>query len=168
MSSLKTYPDGTPFTGVIGRTTEDSSPAWPTPSTARDGSPNVLIFVLDDVGYPGYNGILPFDKGMLVFLEYEFEPTGQADFAVGKGSPGIGKIHINQQLVGAIEMPHSVPVIFGTEGLTCGYDGGDRVASDEYSDKFTFTGVIKRVTVDLSGELIADSPVDLKIAMARQ
>ena len=27
--AIKTYKDGTPFTGVIGRTTEESSPAWP-------------------------------------------------------------------------------------------------------------------------------------------
>jgi hypothetical protein len=26
--AIKTYEDGTPFTGVIGRTTEESSPAW--------------------------------------------------------------------------------------------------------------------------------------------
>ncbi len=29
--AIKTYKDGTPFTGVIGRTTEESSPAWPEP-----------------------------------------------------------------------------------------------------------------------------------------
>ena len=51
MATLKTYPDGTPFTGVIGRTTEESSPAWPEPPRARDGAPNVILFVLDDVGY---------------------------------------------------------------------------------------------------------------------
>ena len=44
----------------------------------------------------------------------------------------------------------------GNGGLTCGYDGGDRVAADEYSDAFGFTGTIKRVTLDLSGELIQD------------
>jgi ribonuclease Z len=31
-----------------------------------------------------------------------------------------------------------------------------------------FTGTIKRVTIDLSGELIPDSEADMKIAMARQ
>ena len=29
MANLKIYKDGTPFTGVIGRTAEESSPAWP-------------------------------------------------------------------------------------------------------------------------------------------
>ena len=49
--TIKTYKDGTPFTGVIGRTTEESSPAWPEPPRPPDGAPNVLFFVLDDVGY---------------------------------------------------------------------------------------------------------------------
>jgi ribonuclease Z len=31
-----------------------------------------------------------------------------------------------------------------------------------------FTGTIKRVTIDLSGELISDSEANMKIAMARQ
>ena len=143
MATLKTYADGTPFTGVIGRTTEESSPAWPEPPRARDGAPNVIVFVLDDVGYgqlssfgglidtpvldsvaanglrytnmqttalcspsrgaiitgrnhhslglaaitelstgyPGYNGILPFDKGMLSEM---LLPNGYNTFCVGK------------------------------------------------------------------------------------
>ena len=49
MSELVVYGDGEPFPGVIGRTSGESSPAWPTPPRASDGAPNVLIFVLDDV-----------------------------------------------------------------------------------------------------------------------
>jgi arylsulfatase len=65
-------------------------------------------------------------------------------------------------------MPFSILNMWGTEGLTCGYDGGDRVAAEEYIDEFSFTGRITRVTLDLSGELIPDTEADLKIAMARQ
>jgi arylsulfatase len=141
--TLKTYPDGTPFTGVIGRTVEESSPAWPTPIMAKEGAPNVLFFVLDDVGYgqlspfgglvetpnldrlankglrytnmhttalcsptrgciltgrnhhalglasvmetatgyPGYNAILPFDKGMLSEMLVQ---KGYNTFCIGK------------------------------------------------------------------------------------
>jgi arylsulfatase len=39
------------FPGVIGRTTDESSPAWPQPVRALPGSPNVLFIVLDDVGF---------------------------------------------------------------------------------------------------------------------
>ncbi len=51
MKDLKTYPDGTPFTGTIGRTASSSEPAWPQPVRARPGAPNVLVFLLDDVGF---------------------------------------------------------------------------------------------------------------------
>jgi arylsulfatase len=39
------------FKGVIGRTWQESTPWWPEPVRARQGSPNVLYIVLDDVGY---------------------------------------------------------------------------------------------------------------------
>ena len=95
-------------------------------------------------------------------------PAGQPDFAVGKGVPARGEIYNNEKLAAAVEMPHTVPIIFSTEGLTCGYDGGSRVAPDAYNDEFRFTGTLTRVTLDLSGDLIQDSANDLKIAMARQ
>jgi arylsulfatase len=103
-----------------------------------------------------------------VELRYEFEPTGKPDFMKGKGVPARGQLYINKKLVASIDMPHTVPILFGTEGLTCGYDGGDRVAPEEYTDAFPFSGTITRVTLDLSGDLIQDTAADLKIAMARQ
>ena len=36
---------------VIGRTTDESSPAWPAPVRAKEGAPNVLYIVLDDTGF---------------------------------------------------------------------------------------------------------------------
>lgn len=106
-------------------------------------------------------------KGKVEF-RYEFEPTGKPDFAKGKGVPARGQIYINRKLVGDIDMPHSVPIMFGTEGLTCGCDGGAPVAPEEYKGTFPFTGTIERVTLDLSGELIQDSEAEMKIAMTRQ
>jgi arylsulfatase A-like enzyme len=49
--SLKYYPEGAPFPGVVGRTADESSPAWPTLPRARHGAPNVLFVVLDDTGF---------------------------------------------------------------------------------------------------------------------
>jgi arylsulfatase A-like enzyme len=49
--ALTEYEPGRAFPGVIGRTTDESSPAWPRPLRADPGSPNVLFIVLDDVGY---------------------------------------------------------------------------------------------------------------------
>ncbi|AKQ68857.1 Arylsulfatase [Myxococcus hansupus] len=49
--SLKEYPPGTAFPGVIGRTDAESTPAWPAPLRAKPGAPNVLFIVLDDTGF---------------------------------------------------------------------------------------------------------------------
>jgi arylsulfatase len=138
-----TYADGAPFPGVIGRTAEESSPAWPTPPQAAEerrmfsssfsmtlvsGSCRASVVwsrtpVLDGLaanglrynnmhttalcspsrgcivtgrnhhslglatiaetstGYPGYNAILPFDKGMLSEM---LLPHGYNTFLVGK------------------------------------------------------------------------------------
>jgi hypothetical protein len=103
-----------------------------------------------------------------VELRYEFEPIGKPDPANGKGVPARGQLYINHKLVASIDMPHSVLAMYGTEGLSCGYDGGSPVAAEEYTDEFRFTGIIKRVTIDLSGELIQDSEMDMMIAMKRQ
>ncbi|MFD0360952.1 arylsulfatase [Nocardia sp. GCM10030253] len=49
--SPKEYKPGTAFPGIIGRTTDVSSPAWPQPVRAVSGAPNVLFIVLDDTGF---------------------------------------------------------------------------------------------------------------------
>jgi hypothetical protein len=49
--SLKEYKSGTAFTGVIGRTFDQSEPAWPEPLRAKEGAPNVLFIILDDTGF---------------------------------------------------------------------------------------------------------------------
>lgn len=45
------YEPGTPFPGVVGRTVDQSKPAWPATPRPPAGAPNVVLFVLDDVGY---------------------------------------------------------------------------------------------------------------------
>jgi arylsulfatase A-like enzyme len=49
--ALKEYKLGTAFTGVIGRTFDKSSPAWPEPLRAKKGAPNVIFIVQDDTGF---------------------------------------------------------------------------------------------------------------------
>jgi len=49
--SLKEYKPGSAFTGVIGRTFDQSEPAWPEPNRAGEDAPNVLFIILDDTGY---------------------------------------------------------------------------------------------------------------------
>jgi arylsulfatase len=48
---VEEYEPGAAFPGVIGRTTDESSPAWPRPLRATAGSANVVFIVLDDVGF---------------------------------------------------------------------------------------------------------------------
>ena len=45
------YRKGEPFPGVVGRTAEESTPAWPALERAKRGAPNVLFVVLDDTGF---------------------------------------------------------------------------------------------------------------------
>ena len=40
-----------PYGGIVGNTVADSTPWWPDPVTPPPGSPNVVIVVLDDVGF---------------------------------------------------------------------------------------------------------------------
>ena len=45
------YAPDQPFPGTIGRTLETSTPAWPSRPEPPAGAPNVVVIVLDDVGY---------------------------------------------------------------------------------------------------------------------
>ncbi|HTU82261.1 MAG TPA: arylsulfatase, partial [Candidatus Acidoferrales bacterium] len=49
--ALEEYRPGTTFPGMIGRTVDVSTPAWPQPNRAPAGAPNVLFIVLDDLGF---------------------------------------------------------------------------------------------------------------------
>lgn len=48
---LTEYKSGRAFPGVIGRTFDVSTPAWPEPNRALPGAPNVLFIVIDDTGF---------------------------------------------------------------------------------------------------------------------
>ena len=39
---------------MVGRTVGESSPAWPEPLVPPPGSPNVVLIVLDDVGFSDF------------------------------------------------------------------------------------------------------------------
>ena len=51
MAKLVEYKPGTAFPGVISRTVDQSTPAWPEPLRAKRGAPNVLFIVQDDTGF---------------------------------------------------------------------------------------------------------------------
>ena len=100
-------------------------------------------------------------------LRFEFEPTGEPDMAAGKGAPGRLQLYIDGKLAGNAEAPVTVPFAINPGALTCGSNPGSAVTPD-YTSPFTFTGTIKQVTVDLSGELIKDDEAELRVALGRQ
>jgi arylsulfatase A-like enzyme len=51
VADVRQYPEGSAFSGSIGRTAGESTPAWPVPTRARPGAPNVVFILLDDVGF---------------------------------------------------------------------------------------------------------------------
>ena len=100
-------------------------------------------------------------------MRYEFEPTGAPDIRHGKGAPGHAQLYIDSDLVANTEFPHTTPLIFELEGLSCGYDFGAR-AAERYEPPFAFTGTLHSVTIDVAGELIKDDEAEMARLMAQQ
>ena len=65
-------------------------------------------------------------------------------------------------------MDVTVPIIFSAEGISCGSDYGDSVDHEGYKPPFEFTGTVKRVTYDTSGEAIQDAEAEMRRALAKQ
>jgi arylsulfatase len=116
-------------------------------------------------------GIVPLILGLQSHLEdvpagkatlrYEFEVTIPLQIKEGKGAGGNAQLYINDKLVGNAEFPRTTPIVFGMEGMSCGYDFGDCV-TEEYETPFRFTGRIKQVTVNVSGDLIQDDEAEIR------
>lgn len=53
-SGLASGDPGEAFKGKIGRTFADSTPWWPSPPAPRAGSPNVVVFLVDDLGFADF------------------------------------------------------------------------------------------------------------------
>lgn len=101
-------------------------------------------------------------------VRYEFEPTGDPDFSIGKGAPGRGQLYVNNELVASEDFEFTVPNVFGIIGVTCGRDGTDSVSPNDYPAPFAFTGEISEVSIDVSGEVIVDNETELQRLMTQQ
>ena len=44
-----------PFEGVIGKTVSESTPWWPTPPHPGEDAPNVIVILIDDLGFGHFN-----------------------------------------------------------------------------------------------------------------
>jgi len=106
-------------------------------------------------------------EGDLTIL-YEFEVTGKGDPSKGNGTPGTGSLYVNGEEVGSVDMDVTVPFLFSIEGLSVSHDYGDSVDHANYKPPFPFTGKIKRVTYDLSGDAIHNAEAETRRAMSKQ
>ncbi len=91
-----------------------------------------------------------------VTVRYEFEVTTPPKLREARGAGGLGQLYFDGRLVANTEIPYTTPIFFGFEGFSCGYDAGAAVVP-AYKPPFTFTGTIRKLTVDISGkDLIVD------------
>jgi arylsulfatase A-like enzyme len=113
----------------------------------------------------------PIPEGEHIF-GFEFTPTGEPDVAKGKGVPARIKLFVDGKAAGAGDLPVTIPLSLGlASGVSVGADVGSPVTPD-YTPPFAFTGAVRKVLVDVSGEEITDKAAKaeayLALAMARQ
>lgn len=88
-------------------------------------------------------------------VRWEFTPTGPADFRIGRGAPGVGKLFVDGKLVGSGKIELTCPIAYGLsgDGLCCGRDTLTPVSADYFGrGEYNFTGTIRRVIVDVGGD----------------
>jgi arylsulfatase len=94
-------------------------------------------------------------------LGYRFEKTGE--------HRGTGTLLLDGEPIGSGEIPRFTPTRFSItdENLCCGYDRGMPVTLD-YRPPFRFTGTLRRVVVDVSGEPYVDPVAEADLALRSQ
>jgi arylsulfatase len=102
------------------------------------------------------------------FLSMEFEPTSKPDFAQGKGTPGTVTLLLDGEAIGTGELPVTTPIRLGQgAAMLVGADAGSTV-TPAYTAPFHFSGTLKRVIVDVSGEHVEDYEAQMRVALASQ
>jgi hypothetical protein len=127
------------FKGKVGETYKDSTPSYPQPVKAPKGSPNVLLILLDDVGFGmsgTFGGPVPtpnLDKLANNGLKYtRFHTTV--------------KLFVNGKLTAEGETKHAM-FRHGVEPFEVGRDSISPVNADyKTTGSFPFTGSIEKIT----------------------
>ena len=102
------------------------------------------------------------------FLSMEFEPTGKPDIPNGKGVPANVNLLVDGMTLASGEFPVTIPIRLGQGGaMVVGADPGAPV-NPEYEPPFRFTGTLKRVIVDVSGEAVTDHEAEMKVYLRKQ
>ena len=94
-------------------------------------------------------------------LEFRFDKTGEHQ--------GHGSLVVDGETVATGDIPRFTPTRFSItdDGLTCGYDLGMPVV-DDYQAPFRFTGVLRRVIVDVDGEPFTDPAAEADLSLRSQ
>jgi len=109
----------------------------------------------------------PLPEGEHIF-SFEFEPTGEADPAKGKGVPAKITLLVDGKKVGEGDLPVTIPLQLGlAAGVSIGSDTGAPVM-DDYKAPFRFTGTVKKALVDVTGEAVEDQAAKMRMYLARQ
>ena len=103
-----------------------------------------------------------------VELRMELAPTGPPDFLAGKGSPAEVRLFADGEVIGFGELPYTVPNVFATVGMSCGYAAFDSVDPSAYLAPFTFTGELHKVVLDVTGELTVHPGAEITRLMTQQ
>ena len=103
-----------------------------------------------------------------VQLRMELAPTGPPDFLAGLGSPAEVRLFADDEVMGFGELPYTVPNVFATVGMSCGYAAFDTVDPSAYLAPFTFTGEIHKVVLDVTGELTVHPGAEITRLMTQQ
>ena len=99
---------------------------------------------------------------------WSWPPTGPPDFLAGLGSPAEVRLFADDEVIGFGELPHTVPNVFATVGMSCGYAAFDSVDPSAYLAPFTFTGEIHKVVLDVTGELTIHPGAEITRLMTQQ
>lgn len=102
------------------------------------------------------------------FLSMQSVPAGKPHIAQGKGAPVTITLLVDGKAIAEKQLPHTIPLRAGQGGsMIVGVDAGSPV-SPEYKPPFKFTGELKRVIVDVSGESVSDHEAEMKAWLRKQ
>ncbi|MGD6850838.1 MAG: arylsulfatase [Candidatus Bathyarchaeia archaeon] len=101
-------------------------------------------------------------------LRYLFEVTGKPNIASGKGTPGKGKLFIDNELVGEGDIPVTIPIVIGISGRFSVGEAPSSPVTPDYHGAFKFKGKIYNITIDVGGEQVEDIEAKMRNILARQ
>lgn len=109
----------------------------------------------------------PLPTGRHIF-SCQFDPTGPADLANGKGTPAKITLLVDGKPVGEGNLPVTIPLSLGlAAGVAVGADPGSPAMPD-YQPPFKFTGQVHKALVDVTGTPVEDYEAKMRMYLARQ